>query len=116
MFLIGNIVALASRISRKVPEREHYLMERGRLLECSRTGTPIMRTLLDSPESVGRVVRAARIARGLRQEDLALASGTGRRFIIDLEKGKPNLRLAPTLAVVRALGVRVEATGPDGHA
>lgn len=74
-----------------------------------------MRTPLNSPEDIARAVRAARVARGLRQEDLALASGTGRRFIIDLEKGKPNLRLAPTLAVMRALGMRVEATGPDGR-
>jgi len=74
---------------------------------------------LESSEDVGRAVRSARLARGLRQEDLALASGTGRRFIVDLEKGKPNLRLAPTLAAMRALGIRVVATGPaepDGDA
>jgi HTH-type transcriptional regulator/antitoxin HipB len=80
------------------------------------TGWPIA---LESPEDVGRAVRSARLARGLRQEDLALASGTGRRFIVDLERGKPNLRLGPTLAAMRALGIRVVATGPaepDGDA
>jgi y4mF family transcriptional regulator len=69
------------------------------------------RTVLDSPEDVGRAVRAARLARGLRQEDLALVSGTGRRFIGDLERGKPSLQLAPVLSVLRALGLRVEAVG-----
>jgi y4mF family transcriptional regulator len=71
-----------------------------------------MRLHLQTPEDVGRAVRETRAARGLRQEDLALASGTGRRFIVDLEKGKPNLRLAPTLAVLQALGVHLEASAP----
>jgi HTH-type transcriptional regulator / antitoxin HipB len=68
---------------------------------------------VNSSTDVGRAVREARTARGLRQEDLALASGTGRRFIGDLERGKPNLRLAPTLAVLHALGVRLEAAWID---
>ncbi len=83
------------------------------------SGNIFLSTTLESPEDVGRAVRSARLARGLRQEDLALASGTGRRFIVDLEKGKPNLRLAPTLAAMRALGISVVATGPaepDGDA
>lgn len=67
---------------------------------------------LQTPEDLGHAVRAARTARGLRQEDLALASGTGRRFIVDLEKGKPSLRLAPTLAVLNALGVHLRASAP----
>jgi y4mF family transcriptional regulator len=74
--------------------------------------------VLDSPEALGRAVRAARAARGLRQEDLALASGTGRRFIGDLERGKPSLQLAAVLSVLRALGLRLEVAGtePDGRA
>jgi HTH-type transcriptional regulator/antitoxin HipB len=82
-----------------------------------------MRISIDNPEDLGRAVRSARTARGLRQEDLALASGTGRRFIGDLERGKPSLQLAPTLAVTRALGLRLELTAaaspppePDGRA
>jgi y4mF family transcriptional regulator len=71
------------------------------------------RAVLWSPEDVGRAVRAARVARGLRQEDLALASGTGRRFIGDLERGKPSLQLAPVLSVLRALGLRLEVVGPS---
>jgi HTH-type transcriptional regulator / antitoxin HipB len=67
-----------------------------------------MTRALHTAEDIGRTVREARRARGLRQEDLALASGTGRRFIVDLEKGKPNLRVAPTLAVMKALGLGLE--------
>lgn len=71
-----------------------------------------MATPLNTPEDFGRAVRAARAARELRQEDLALASGTGRRFIVDLEKGKPTLRLSSTLDVLRALGLQLELLDP----
>jgi hypothetical protein len=44
----------------------------------------------------------------MTQDDLALASGTGRRFIGDLESGKSTVRLDSVLAVIAALGLRVE--------
>jgi HTH-type transcriptional regulator / antitoxin HipB len=78
--------------------------------------TDLARTELGGSEDVGRAVRAARVARGLRQEDLALVSGTGRRFIGDLERGKPSLQLAPVLSVLHALGLRLEVVGPAGSA
>lgn len=71
-------------------------------------GNISMHERIQTTEQLGSAVRAARTARGLRQEDLALASGTGRRFVIELEQGKPNLRLGSTLAVLRALGLRLE--------
>ena len=54
--------------------------------------------------SLGRAVRAARRAQGLTQEDLALVAGVGRRFIIDLEAGKPTAQIGGTLRVMGALG------------
>ncbi|NLT05089.1 MAG: helix-turn-helix transcriptional regulator [Solirubrobacterales bacterium] len=70
---------------------------------------------------LGRKVRAARYARKLSQDALALASGTGRRFIVDLEHGKPTVRLSSVLAVLAALDLRLELTdthagGPDADA
>jgi y4mF family transcriptional regulator len=57
-----------------------------------------------SPESLGQAVRAARKALSLTQPQLALAAGVGVRFIVELEAGKPTLRLENILRVVDALG------------
>ena len=40
----------------------------------------------------------------MTQEELALVAGVGRRFVVDLESGKPTARLGEALAVIRALG------------
>jgi DNA-binding XRE family transcriptional regulator len=54
----------------------------------------------------GALVREKRIALGLRQEDLAFATGLGRRFIIELEAGKATCQLGKALAVAAAVGLR----------
>jgi hypothetical protein len=41
-----------------------------------------------------------------------MATGTGRRFIIDVEKGKPTCRLGSVLAVLGALGIQIMLTAP----
>ena len=60
-----------------------------------------------TPEELGAALKAARIARGLRLEDLALAAGVGHRFLGELERGKRTVRLAETLQVAAAPGVSV---------
>lgn len=60
-----------------------------------------------TPTQLGAALRDARKARGLRQEDLALAAGVGRRFVGELEAGKPTVQLAETLRVASALGLRI---------
>lgn len=59
-------------------------------------------------EELGQAVREERRLQGLVQEDLALAAGTGRRFIIELERGKPSIQLGPVLDVLNALGLDLE--------
>lgn len=61
-----------------------------------------------SASELGEAVRQARKAQGLRQADLALVAGTGRRFIGDLEKGKPTAQLGQVLRVIEALGLTVD--------
>jgi len=51
-------------------------------------------------------VRERREALGMRQDDLALATGLGRRFIIELEAGKPTCQLGKALLVAEAVGLR----------
>ncbi len=67
-----------------------------------------MRRQLDTPTDLGDAIRSARRKQGLRQEDLALVSGTGLRFIGELEHGKATAHLGKTWRVLRALGLRIE--------
>ena len=54
----------------------------------------------------GAAIRERRTASGLTQDELALATGVGRRFLIDLESGKASCYLGRSLLVAEALGLR----------
>jgi y4mF family transcriptional regulator len=60
---------------------------------------------------VADAVRAARLQHGLTQTELAGLSGTGLRFISELERGKPNVAMSKVVAVLSALGLRLEVHG-----
>jgi y4mF family transcriptional regulator len=60
---------------------------------------------------LGDALRAARKHLGLTQPQLALAAGVGVRFIVDLEAGKPTLRLENVLRVIDALGGELQLSG-----
>lgn len=62
---------------------------------------------------VGDLVRHARRQRGLTQAELALSAGTGRRFVSDVEGGKPTVEFGRLLQLCRTLGVRLFADEPD---
>ena len=68
-------------------------------------------TSIRSPQQLGRALRAARKQLELTQPQLALAAGVGVRFIVDLEAGKPTLRLENVLRVMDALGGDVQLSG-----
>ena len=68
-----------------------------------------MDTKIKNIEDLGRVVREARKAQKLSQDDLAGMAGTGRRFIVDLEKGKETVQFGKVLRVLATLGVSVAA-------
>ena len=68
-------------------------------------------TSIQSPQQLGRALRAARKQLGLTQPQLALASGVGVRFIVDLEAGKRTLRLENVLRVIDALGGEIQLSG-----
>ena len=53
----------------------------------------------------GSLIRCRRKALRMRQDELALATGVGRRFLIDLEAGKPSCQLGRSLLVAEALGL-----------
>jgi len=63
-------------------------------------------------QQVGQLIKSTRKALGVTQRDLAMTSGTGLRFIVDLEKGKPTCQLGKALAVLRTLGIKVDLVPP----
>lgn len=66
---------------------------------------------IKSTQQLGEELRSARKQLALTQPQLALAAGVGVRFIVDLEAGKPTLRLELVLRVIDALGGTVELSG-----
>ena len=67
--------------------------------------------ITQNPEQLGAAIRARRKELKVTQKDLALTCGTGLRFIIDLEKGKPTCQIGKTLQVLQALGLNFRITG-----
>lgn len=66
-----------------------------------------------TPETIGMLVRATRKNMRVTQADLALTSGTGLRFIVDLEKGKATCQLGKVLTVLHTLGIQLSLAAPD---
>lgn len=68
-------------------------------------------TIPSATRQLDDALRAARRQLGLTQPQLALAAGVGVRFIVDLEAGKPTLRLENVLRVIDALGGEIQVIG-----
>lgn len=64
------------------------------------------------PKTMGNAVRNVRRALGVSQEQLALTSGTNRRFIVELEAGKATAQLGKVLQVLRTLGITLQLLPP----
>jgi len=69
---------------------------------------------LTAATALGQTVRERRQALDLTQQQLADRAGVGRRFIVDLERGKPTLELGKVLTVIQALGLALIARVADG--
>lgn len=54
---------------------------------------------------LGKIIQKRRKSLGMKQADLALVSGTGVRFISDLENGKETCVIGKTLKVMQTLGM-----------
>lgn len=68
-----------------------------------------------TPKTIGELVKTTRKNMGVTQKDLAMTSGTGLRFIIELEQGKPTCQLGKALTVLQTLGVKIELVPPAGE-
>lgn len=65
-----------------------------------------------TPHEIGKLIRDTRKMLRVTQRSLALASGTGLRFVIDLEKGKETCALGKALQIINTLGIKVALTPP----
>lgn len=63
-------------------------------------------------QQIGLMIREARKKLGVTQKDLALTSGTGLRFVIDLERGKETCEIGKALRVLQTLGIKLTLTPP----
>jgi len=64
-----------------------------------------------SSSEIGNLIRNERKRLGVTQKDVALAAGTGLRFLVELEQGKPTVQLGKVLQVLQALGMELEVKG-----
>ena len=69
-----------------------------------------------STEQLGTAVRTRRKQLKVTQKELAMTCGTGLRFIVDLEKGKPTCQIGKIIQVLQALGLVIETGCIGGEA
>ena len=65
-----------------------------------------------TPKQIGELVKSVRKQMGATQKDLAMTSGTGLRFIIELEQGKSTCQVGKVLTVLNTLGVSINLVPP----
>jgi HTH-type transcriptional regulator / antitoxin HipB len=114
-----------------VPEREHcgllgarsasmfpygniLLTSAIKQLEYSRTVTSLdeMKAMKYTTQDIGRLARETRKGLGVTQKALAMTSGTGLRFIIELERGKETAEIGKVLTILQTLGIQLTLTAP----
>lgn len=66
-------------------------------------------------EQIGHIIRTERKRQGLRQDELAAASGVGLRFLVEVEGGKETAQIGKVLAVLGALGCKISVKTPDAQ-
>jgi len=62
------------------------------------------RKIPDRDDPIAQFVRERRRANGLTQRQLAELAGVGTRFVSELERGKPTIRVGTVNAVLRVFG------------
>jgi transcriptional regulator with XRE-family HTH domain len=61
-----------------------------------------------APPELGSLIQRLRKARGMRQQDLAAASGLTRSSVANIESGRQDLTVASLIAFAKALGVTLD--------
>jgi y4mF family transcriptional regulator len=69
-------------------------------------------TMRTTVQQIGTLIRATRKGLGVTQKDLALTSGTGLRFVVELERGKETCEMGKVLTILQTLGIKLALTPP----
>ena len=72
-----------------------------------------MKQITDA-KSLGALVKQIRKSQRLTQEQLAAACGLGRRFIVELERGKVTSHIGKIMQVLSALGLSLHLADRKG--
>jgi y4mF family transcriptional regulator len=65
--------------------------------------------IVHAPDTLGALIRSRRAALGLSQQAVADAIGVSRKFIVDLERGKPSAEVGLALRAAAAVGIDIVA-------
>ena len=76
-------------------------------MEMDNDESTLKRRASDAASAFASLIRTRRKAMKMRQDELALATGVGRRFLIDLEAGKSSCQLGRSLLVAEGVGLRL---------
>jgi HTH-type transcriptional regulator/antitoxin HipB len=114
MFPYGNIAPFRRRLWKLFPYGNILLISTGEKLKYSRTVMSLdgIKAMKYTPQEIGKLVRETRKALGVTQKALALTSGTGLRFIIELERGKETAEIGKVLTILQTLGIQFTLTPP----
>lgn len=72
-----------------------------------------MSASIQSTQDIGHMIRSTRKKLGVTQSDLALAAGTGLRFIVELEQGKATCQIGKILDILQVLNIHCSLTHPE---
>ena len=72
-----------------------------------------MTTSIHATHYIGHAIRNTRKQLGVTQRDLALAAGTGLRFIIELEQGKSTCQIGKILDIMHVLNIQCSLSIPE---
>ncbi len=72
-----------------------------------------MKHLIGSPSEIGAVIRAARKAQKLRQDDAAGSVGVSESFMVKVERGAETVQWGKLFQILEGLGVRVTLDIPE---
>jgi HTH-type transcriptional regulator/antitoxin HipB len=86
-----------------------------KIVENFPNGNSTMETVVRSSVELGALAREQRKRLALKQTDIAGIGGTGNRFIVDMENGKPTVQLQKVLDVMDLLGLEVVVRPKTGR-
>jgi y4mF family transcriptional regulator len=107
----GSLGSARKPVRMSPPRRLPSVMDDGSAVQSARkTGAKDQEAgAITSPVDLGRLVRRVRKRRDFSQQAFADLAGVGRRFLSELENGKPTLELGKVLKVADAAGIALFA-------